>query len=94
MASLAHGLEVAIGAILGLVVEMRDGQDDNRIGVGMALAMLGDATAAVGKPAMPFALASALRPIKADARTDRLPVLRVAGAIFGADRHGYFLSPW
>lgn len=87
MAALAHRLEIARRTVFRFVIEMSDGEDDNRVCVRVPLAMLGNAATAMLQAAMPFAFAPAVRAFEPDAGADGFPVLRIAGAVFRSDGH-------
>jgi hypothetical protein len=77
MAELAHRSEIALGAVLRRVIEVRDREHDARASDRVRLAVDGSAACV---------LAPAAHPVVADATADGCPVLRVALPVLGTER--------
>lgn len=87
MASLAHCLKIFVPTVGGIVIEMRDGQNDCAIGPNRGRLMTLFASPFVVQPAFASALATPLRSLKSDAMADSPPVFRVESAVFRSYRH-------
>ena len=85
MAPLAGMLQIIIAIVFRLVVEMRDGKDDNGARVRVLLTVAGLAASSVDDE-----LAAIARPLP-DVRNYLLPVFRIACPVFRSDRH---VPPW
>jgi hypothetical protein len=87
MTPLAHGLEIFIGAIFRLMVEVRGGQHDKAIRDRVTVGVPCVTPPRMVDAALAAALASATGALESDALADCLPVLRVACPVFNSDRH-------
>jgi hypothetical protein len=86
--SLAHRLEVLVAAILGRVIQVSGGEHDNRAGPVCQTAVDVRAPAFMRTAAaLSLALATAASPLEANPTAQRLPVGRIARAVFRSDRH-------
>jgi hypothetical protein len=92
VAALAHGLQVLLPAILGLVVEVGDGEDDLTASVDGRLPVMLDAPPTTVKPALTGTLTTATGPLEAYPLAVRLPVRRVAVAVLFSYRHAGILG--
>jgi hypothetical protein len=84
--ALTHCFEVVVAAVLGSVVEVRDGKRNCFAGVIGFEAVEVWASPSM-RPASAFTFASAICADEADSVTDTFPVLGVPGAVFGTYRH-------
>ena len=88
MTALAHSLKVIVAALLDFTTgEMGDGQNDNRLRVGVFATVLRLTPLSVVQAAFSRAFASTAAPTEADASADLGPVFRVSRSIFRTDWH-------
>lgn len=81
MAALAPSAQIVVFDVLGLMIQMRDREDDARAGRGMRLSIHGTAVWKGGR-----ALAAVSRTL-ANALADLTPIFRVAQAVLSPNRH-------